>query len=60
MPTRRSCLQFLAGRLPFLAIVDTVQQVVAEQTSFGADSVEEILAADTWARTRARELNHLT
>ena len=51
---------FLAGRLPFLAIVDTVQQVVAEQTSFGADSVEEILAADTWARTRARELNHLT
>jgi 1-deoxy-D-xylulose-5-phosphate reductoisomerase len=50
---------FLAGRLPFLSIVDTVQQVVAEQTSFGADSVEEILAADTWARTRARELNGL-
>jgi 1-deoxy-D-xylulose-5-phosphate reductoisomerase len=50
---------FLAGRLPFLSIVDTVQRVVDEQTSYGADSVEEILAADAWARTRARELNNL-
>jgi 1-deoxy-D-xylulose-5-phosphate reductoisomerase len=50
---------FLAGRLPFLAIVDTVQRVVDEQRSFAADTVEEILAADALARTRARELNHL-
>ena len=50
---------FLAGRLPFLAIVDTVQRVVDEQSSFAADTVEEILAADARARTRARELNHL-
>ena len=50
---------FLAGRLPFLAIVDTVQQVVDEQTTYAAGSVEEILAADAWARTRARELNGL-
>jgi len=50
---------FLAGRLPFLAIVDTVQRVVDEQTSFAADTVDEILAADTRARTRARELHNL-
>jgi 1-deoxy-D-xylulose-5-phosphate reductoisomerase len=50
---------FLAGRLPFLAIVDTVQRVVDEQTSFAADTVEEILAADARARTRAREVNNL-
>jgi 1-deoxy-D-xylulose-5-phosphate reductoisomerase len=50
---------FLAGRLPFLAIVDTVQRVVDEQTDTAAGSVEEILAADAWARTRARELNGL-
>jgi 1-deoxy-D-xylulose-5-phosphate reductoisomerase len=50
---------FLAGRLPFLSIVDTVRAVVEEQTTYAADTVEEILAADTWARTRARELNGL-
>jgi 1-deoxy-D-xylulose 5-phosphate reductoisomerase len=50
---------FLAGRLPFLAIVDTVQRVVDEQTDTAAGSVEEILAADAWARARARELNGL-
>jgi 1-deoxy-D-xylulose-5-phosphate reductoisomerase len=50
---------FLAGRLPYLAIVDTVQRVVDEQPSFAADTVEEILAADARARTRARELNNL-
>jgi 1-deoxy-D-xylulose-5-phosphate reductoisomerase len=50
---------FLAGRLPFLSIVDTVQRVVDEQAGTAADSVEEILAADAWARTRARELNGL-
>jgi 1-deoxy-D-xylulose-5-phosphate reductoisomerase len=50
---------FLDGRLPFLAIVDTVQRVVDEQTSFAADTVEEIRAADARARTRARQLNNL-
>jgi 1-deoxy-D-xylulose-5-phosphate reductoisomerase len=50
---------FLAGRLPFLSIVDTVQRVVDEQTSTTAGSIEEILAADAWARARARELNGL-
>ncbi|MFF0249294.1 1-deoxy-D-xylulose-5-phosphate reductoisomerase [Streptosporangium sandarakinum] len=47
---------FLAGRLPFPGIVDTVAAVVAEHTVTEAGSVEEVLAADTWARVRAREL----
>ena len=49
---------FLAGRVPFTGIVDTVAQVVSEHDGAGAagSTVEEILAADRWARARAREL----
>ncbi|MBB5080631.1 1-deoxy-D-xylulose-5-phosphate reductoisomerase [Nonomuraea endophytica] len=47
---------FMRGALPFLAIVDTVAEVVAEHQVTPADSVEEVLAADAWARTRAGEL----
>ncbi len=49
---------FLAGRIPFTGIVDTVAQVVSEHDGAGAagTTVEEILAADRWARARAREL----
>ncbi|AUY53125.1 1-deoxy-D-xylulose-5-phosphate reductoisomerase [Streptomyces sp. CB01881] len=48
---------FLAGRLPFLSIVDTVARVVSELGDPAADSLETILAADAWARARAQELN---
>ncbi len=49
---------FMAGRIPFTGIVDTVAQVVSEHDGAGAagTTVEEILAADHWARARAREL----
>jgi 1-deoxy-D-xylulose-5-phosphate reductoisomerase len=47
---------FLAGRLPFLGIVDTVAAVVSEHTVTAANSVAEVLDADTTARIRAREL----
>jgi 1-deoxy-D-xylulose-5-phosphate reductoisomerase len=51
---------FLAGNLPFLAIVDTVARVVSEHTSgpgsLTAASLDDVMAADEWARTRAREL----
>jgi 1-deoxy-D-xylulose-5-phosphate reductoisomerase len=47
---------FLAGRLPFLAIVDTVSRVVETHGDSAAGTLEEILAADAWARVRAREL----
>ena len=49
---------FRTGRLPFLGIVDTVAQVVSESESHARDAVtlEDVLAADQWARTRALEL----
>ncbi|MEV4747009.1 1-deoxy-D-xylulose-5-phosphate reductoisomerase [Streptosporangium sp. NPDC049248] len=47
---------FLAGRLPFLGIVDTVASVVSEHAVTEAGSVAEVLDADSWARIRAREL----
>jgi 1-deoxy-D-xylulose-5-phosphate reductoisomerase len=49
---------FLAGLLPFAGIIDTVAQVVSEQGGSGRDGVtlEDVLAADRWARKRAREL----
>ena len=50
---------FLAGRLPFTGIVDTVEKVVAEHTAGGAISLEAVLEADRWARARARELTSL-
>jgi 1-deoxy-D-xylulose-5-phosphate reductoisomerase len=49
---------FMAGQIPFTGIVDTVAQVVSEHDGAGSGTltVEQILAADQWARTRAREL----
>ena len=49
---------FLTARIPFTGIVDTVAQVVLEHDGAGAavTGVDEILAADRWARVRAREL----
>jgi 1-deoxy-D-xylulose 5-phosphate reductoisomerase len=50
---------FLAGQLPFLSIVDTVTRVVSEHDGAGDRTLEAILAADAWARARARELTCL-
>jgi len=49
---------FRAGRISFLRIVDTVAQVVSEHESTARDAVtlEDVLAADRWARVRAQEL----
>jgi 1-deoxy-D-xylulose-5-phosphate reductoisomerase len=48
---------FTAGRLPFLGIVDTVERVLSEAPDFGEPgTVEDVLAAESWARVRAREL----
>jgi 1-deoxy-D-xylulose-5-phosphate reductoisomerase len=50
---------FLGGRLAFTAIVDTVARVVSEHTSAADDdglTLDDVLAADQWARQRAREL----
>ncbi|MBI1378744.1 MAG: 1-deoxy-D-xylulose-5-phosphate reductoisomerase [Frankiales bacterium] len=50
---------FLRGRLPFLGIVDTVTAVVEEHLAAGGGNprtVQDVLAAEDWARSRAREL----
>lgn len=50
---------FHAGRLPFTGIVDTVAEVLATTTSgvgSGALTVDDVLAADRWAREAAAEL----
>jgi 1-deoxy-D-xylulose-5-phosphate reductoisomerase len=47
---------FVAGRVPFLGIVDTVAQVVSEHDSSPSSSVDAVLAAEQWARTRAHEV----
>ncbi|MBA2560101.1 MAG: 1-deoxy-D-xylulose-5-phosphate reductoisomerase [Propionibacteriales bacterium] len=49
---------FLAGRLPYLGIVDTVAAVLARSdvpSITGGLSVDDVLAADRWARERASE-----
>ena len=50
---------FRAGSLPFPAIVDTIASVLREHDvpSEGDDvTLEDVLAADAWARERAREV----
>ena len=46
---------FVAGRLPFLGIVETVQSVVERHRPDGPVSFESIAAADAWAREAATE-----
>jgi 1-deoxy-D-xylulose-5-phosphate reductoisomerase len=53
------CVQaFRDGRLPFLGIVDTVARVVTDHDvlSYQELSIDDVLAADAWARARARAL----
>lgn len=53
---------FLAGRLPFTGIVDTIERVLEEHLGSGSlvagsrVTLEDVLAADGWARRRATEL----
>ncbi|MFF8954535.1 1-deoxy-D-xylulose-5-phosphate reductoisomerase [Streptomyces sp. NPDC014894] len=50
---------FLAGRLPFNGIMDTVTEVVTEHGAPArgtALTVGDVLEAESWARARAREL----
>jgi 1-deoxy-D-xylulose-5-phosphate reductoisomerase len=49
---------FLAGRIPFAGIVDTVAQVVSEHHDPAGRAVDlaDILSTDAWARQRARQI----
>jgi 1-deoxy-D-xylulose-5-phosphate reductoisomerase len=48
---------FVAGRLPFLGIVDTLERVLeAAPDLTEPGTVEEVLAAESWAREHARKI----
>ncbi|MEV0608827.1 1-deoxy-D-xylulose-5-phosphate reductoisomerase [Polymorphospora rubra] len=48
---------FVAGRLPFLGIVDTLERVLGSAPDFAEPgTVEDVLAAESWARTQARQI----
>jgi 1-deoxy-D-xylulose-5-phosphate reductoisomerase len=49
---------FLAGRVGFLDIVDTVEAVLGEHDGVAADglTLDDVLEAERWARARADEL----
>ena len=47
---------FMDERLPFLGIVDTVSEVMERAPEFGTPgTVDDVLAAEDWARTAARD-----
>ena len=45
---------FLAGELPFLAISEVIEATMAAHEALPAASLETVLQADAWARTRTR------
>ena len=47
---------FVAGRLPFLGIVDTISQVVSDAPRIERPTIDDILDAERWARKRARDI----
>ena len=47
---------FLKGRIPFLGIPRTIEQVLADTVSGSPASVQEVLASDRGARHRAHEV----
>jgi len=49
---------FVAGRIRFLDIVDCVARVLGEASGWSAEpaTVDDVLAAERWARARAQEL----
>ena len=47
---------FLAGDLPYLAIVDTLGEVCTAYPGAAATSVEDVEAAEQWARAKASEI----
>jgi 1-deoxy-D-xylulose-5-phosphate reductoisomerase len=47
---------FLAARLPFVGIVDTVGRVLDEHPTGNVTTLDDVVAAETWARARTREL----
>jgi 1-deoxy-D-xylulose-5-phosphate reductoisomerase len=52
---------FVAGRLPFLGIVDTLERVLEAAPDFAEPSnVDDVLTAESWARGHAQEIIGMT
>jgi 1-deoxy-D-xylulose-5-phosphate reductoisomerase len=48
---------FVAGRLPFLGIVDTLERVLAAAPDFAEPgTVDDVLAAEAWSRAQAQRI----
>jgi 1-deoxy-D-xylulose-5-phosphate reductoisomerase len=49
---------FVAGRIGFLQIVDTIAAILAEHSpaSGSALTLDDVAEAESWARARAREM----
>ena len=45
---------FLAGRIPFTAIAASIEEVMADHPAAPLRALDDVLAADAWARERAR------
>jgi 1-deoxy-D-xylulose-5-phosphate reductoisomerase len=48
---------FLAGRLPFTGIVDTLARVLDDHETGNLTTVADVVEAETWARNRAADLS---
>ena len=46
---------FLAGRISFMAIAESIERVMDLHASHALNSIEEVLEADRWGRRTARE-----
>ncbi len=47
---------FLEERIPYLAIIDTVEQVLGEFSGDAQPTLDSVLDAERWARVRAHEI----
>jgi 1-deoxy-D-xylulose-5-phosphate reductoisomerase len=45
---------FLAGRIPFTAIPESIAEVMGDHPRAGVSRLEDVLEADAWARDRSR------
>lgn len=52
--------EFMAGRLPFTGIVDTLARVLEDHEPGNLNSLDDVADAESWARARAADLTEET
>jgi 1-deoxy-D-xylulose-5-phosphate reductoisomerase len=48
--------EFLAGRIGFTQIAETIERTMTDHAAYGLHSIEEVLKTDLWGREYAREI----